>query len=192
MKKPILLGTAALALTLAACGKSDENMTNVAMDNMTGEANTTAVANASATAPVGASDFANMVAASDHYEIEAGKLAADKAASADVKAFGQMLVTAHTQSTADLRAAASQASPAITPNDALDAEKQGMLAGLQSASGADFDRKFLDQQTTAHEKALSLLQNYAAAGDNEELKGFATKAVAIVQGHLDKARSLQK
>lgn len=193
MNKRILTGTAAMALAVAACGKANNDATtnDLATDNMAME-NATADANAAATAPVAAGDFANMAAASDHYEIEAGKLAASKASSADVKAFGQMLVDAHTKSTADLKAAASQSTPPVAPNDALDAEKQGMLDMLQSASGADFDSQFLSQQIMAHEKALGLLQGYAAGGDNEALKAFAAKTAPAVQEHLDKARTLKK
>jgi putative membrane protein len=193
MTKSILFGTVAMALAVAACGRANDEATSndLATDNMAME-NAGADANAAATAPVAAGDFANMAAASDHYEIEVGKLAASKASSADVKAFGQMLVDAHTKSTADLMAAASQSTPPVTPNDALDAEKQGMLDMLQSAGGTDFDGQFLDQQIMAHEKALALLQSYAAGGDNEALKGFAAKTAPAVQEHLDKARALRK
>lgn len=191
--KTQILCTAALALAMAACSKPNDEVNNVADDNMAMDNTMSADANATAAVTVpAASDFANQVAASDRFEIESGKVAADKASSADVKAFAQMLVTDHTKSTADLKAAGSGSNPPIVPNDMLDAEKDGMLATLKSAGGADFDGQFLDQQITAHQKALDLLNAYAAGGSNDALKAFATKAVPIVQGHLDKARALKK
>ena len=186
--KRIMIGASLLAL--AACGKpvatSDADIANNATDN-----NAAANVNAGATvsAPP-AAEFANKVAASDRFEIESGQIAAEKASSAEVQAFGQMLVTDHRKSTEELKAAAKQAN--VSPNDVLDNAKDAMLATLRSAAGANLDQKFLEQQITAHEKALALLQAYAAGGDNEALRGFATKAATVVQGHLDKARSLKK
>ena len=67
-----------------------------------------------------------------------------------------------------------------------------MLDQLKAASrGADFDRLYVEQQKTAHQKALDLLQGYSSGGDNEALKAFATKTSAVVKGHLDHANSIK-
>jgi putative membrane protein len=145
---------------------------------------------AGAAMPTDAAGFANAVAASDMFEIESARLAAAQASSADITSFASTLETDHTTSTADLKAAAQESGLTVSP--ALDAEKQGMLDSLRAAKGEDFDRLFVDQQTTAHQKALSLLQNYSSAGDNAALKGFATKATAVVQGHLDHVNGIKK
>ena len=185
---------AVLGLSLAACGREDAPVTtdaniddsafaNDMLGNDLGNA-------ANAAMPTDAAGFANAVAASDLYEIESGKLAAAQASSAEVKAFGQTLQTDHTKSTADLKTAAQAAGITVTP--ALDAEKQSMLDQLKAAKGEDFDRLFIDQQATAHQKALQLLQNYSSAGDNDALKAFATKATAVVQGHLDHVNGMKK
>jgi putative membrane protein len=103
-----------------------------------------------------------------------------------------MLVTDHTKSSSDLKVAAAKAEPPITPPTALPADKQAKLDSLKAASGADFDKLFIDQQIEAHTKALDLLNSYAAGGSSEPLKAFATTASSVVQGHLDKAKSLKK
>jgi putative membrane protein len=190
--KTKILCTAALALVMAACSKPTDEANNAAaadnaaVDNMAADANATAVA-----APA-SDEFANKVAASDRFEVESGKLAADMATSDAVKSFARMLVTDHTKSTADLKAAAASTNPPVMPNDVLDMDKDAMLRKLKTAVGTDFDNQFVDQQITAHSKALELLKAYAAGGDNAALKTFATKAVPIVQGHLDKAKALKK
>ena len=185
---------AVLTLSTAACGRDDAPVTTDAnVDNgmIANETLANEMGNgASAAMPTDATSFANAVAASDMFEIESGKLAASRAASADVKSFAQTLQSDHSKSTADLKTAAQQAG--ITVGPALDAEKQGMLDQLKAAKGEDFDRLFIDQQTTAHQKALQLLQNYSTAGDNEALKAFATKATAVVQGHLDHVNGMKK
>jgi len=194
MQTRILCTAAALALAVAACSKNNAETNNIAAtDNMAMDNNMSAEANnTTAIAAPSATDFANQIAASDRFEIESGNLAAKQGTSPAIKDFGQMLVTAHTQSTADLKAAGASSNPPITPSDALDAEKEGMLAKLKSATGADFDQQFIEQQIAGHQKALDLLNAYAAGGDNAALKAFATKATPIVQSHLDKARALKK
>ena len=194
MRIPALTASFALALALAACGggnQADEVTTdaNIANDALAdGALGNEAVDNAAM--PTDAAGFATAVAASDMYEIESGKLAAEKATSADLKSFGQKLQADHAKSTADLKAAASQANVTVTP--ALDAEKQAMLDRLRAASGAEFDRLFVEQQTTAHQKALALLQNYATGGDTPALKDFATKAASVVQAHLDQVSGMNR
>jgi putative membrane protein len=48
-------------------------------------------------------DFVQQVAMSDLYEVEAGKIAAAKGQSDAVKQFGQHMVEAHAQTTAELK-----------------------------------------------------------------------------------------
>lgn len=184
-------------LALSACGDRNDTAAaeNSAIENMAIEdANAdTAIDNAVAAAPLPSTpqEFVDTAAASDTYEIESSKLAETKAQDAKVKAFAAMLVKDHTQSTADLKAAAGQAAPPITPNPALTAEQQANIEALNAATEADFDRLYLAQQVPAHEKALALLQGYSAGGDVVPLKEFASKVAPVVQQHLEQARSLQ-
>lgn len=198
MKHHLILGLAP-ALALAACGGSNTNTadgmatnadsmnmagTEMSADNMTGmEANMAAEVSP-------AQRFANDVGASDYYEVEAGKLAQEKAQSQALKDFGKMMVDNHTQSTEKLKAAGATANPAIVPNPALTAEQETNLAALRAAEGAAFDTAYKTQQVAAHEKALALVQGYAADGDIPELKRFASEAQKVIQTHLTKIQGL--
>lgn len=183
------------ALALAACGGNETTTTNTTTDNISAldvpadanMADNTAIADA-ALSP--AQKFANDVGASDYYEVEAGKLAQEKAQAKGLKDFGKMMVEHHTASTDKLKAAGVKASPAITPNPALTAEQEANLAALRSADGAAFDAAYKTQQIAAHEKALAAVKDYAATGDVPELKKFAGDAEKIVQAHLKKIKSL--
>ena len=185
---------AVLALSAAACNSNNQPVTTDAnLDNGMAENDMTAAdANnaAAAAMPTDASGFASAVAANDLFEIESGKLAGAQASSAGIKSFGAMLQTDHAKSTSDLKAAAQGSGVTVAP--ALDAEKQAMLTELRPAKGADFDRLFIDQQTTAHQKAVQLLQHYGNAGDNAKLKAFATKARTVVQAHLDQVSRMKQ
>lgn len=196
MRIPALTTTFALTLALAACGGNDNAANNMSTDVDVSEdaaANAAlgadATANAGAASPTDASGFAAAVAASDLYEIESAKLAKSKAGSAEVKELAGHIETDHTKSSAELKTAASSAGVTVTP--ALDAEKQGMLDQLKAASGAEFDRLYLEQQKTAHQKALALVEGYASGGDNPALKAFASKATTIIKGHVDHMNAMK-
>lgn len=134
--------------------------------------------------------FANAAAASDAFEIESSKLAASKAQSAKVKRFAEEMIKAHTGSTEKLKAAASAASPAITPDPQMTPEQQQTLTDLASRSGSDFDSTYGRAQTQAHQMTLDKLKSYAATGDVPSLKAFASSLVPTVTAHLNMAKGL--
>ena len=200
MRIGTLAAAMALVLAAAACNRPDGNTandlstdTNLAEDSAV---NDVLGANQSgsdaAKTPPDATGFVTAVAASDLFEIESARLAASKAGSAEIKSLAQALLADHEKSTTDLKAAAAKANPPIAVTPALDAEEQGMLDDLKATGGADFDRRFIDQQTNAHQKALALLRDYVGSGDSLPLKDFAGKATNVVQGHLDRLNSIRK
>ena len=130
--------------------------------------------------------FANAAASSDAYEIAAAKIALDKSSNQGVKDFANRMVKDHSDSTAKLKKAAGS----TTPDASLTAEQQNNLDALKNASAANFDQTYASQQVAAHEKALSMLQDYGANGSDAAMKAFANKVSPIVSGHLDMARKL--
>lgn len=203
MRAVLLITAAALALT--ACGSksqsADANLTdsNTAMtDNMSDNtmvaandsgANGTAD-NGAATAAVATPDFVKNAALSDMYEITASKLAVSMAQSADVKKFAANMITAHTATTAGLKAAIAKDGVKDKPPVALDPDHQAMITALKGATGPAFDTAYKAQQTTAHTNALALMQSYAASGDQPALKSFAASTAPKVQSHLDMLKTL--
>ena len=176
------------SLALAACGQKSDTANadmNAAGDNIM-VANDTVAA-----APATAQGFANAAAASDRFEIESSKLAESAAQSAAVKSFAAKMVSAHTASTAKLKAAAAGLSPAVTPDDTLSAEQQSSLDSLKPLKGAPFDSAYAAAQVDAHQKALDALNGYAASGDNAKLKELASGMVPTVTAHLNMANALK-
>ena len=197
MRLILTAAAASLAIATAACQQSAETnaaANDVAMNEMandTAMADDMNMANDMAAAPSAAGDFASTIAASDMFEIATGKLAQANATNAELKSFGGMLVTDHTKSSADLKAAAAAATPAVTLPTALPAELKAKVDALTAAKGADFDRLFLEQQKEGHQKALDTLNSYAAGGDAPSLKSFAEKAAPVVKAHLDKLNGMK-
>lgn len=183
------------AFALGACGGGSRNETITTVDNilspdMVVPGNAAGGGAATAAEAMSGQDFANAVAASDAYEVAAGRLARDKATAPGLRAFGAEMVAAHTESTAKLKAAGAKAAPIVTPDPVLGVEQRADLETLRQATGADFDSAYKAQQVAAHEKALAAMKAYAANGTVREFKTFAAGAVKVVQAHLDRIRRL--
>lgn len=136
-------------------------------------------------ANVSAADYVSRAAISDMYEIEAGKLAVQKGETEQIRKFGQMMVDDHTKSSQEMKSLMAKMTPAATAPSRLDAEHQGMIDRLKSASGAAFDREYQNQQMMAHRKALALHEGFGSNGDNADLKAFAQKVTPVVRKHHD-------
>ena len=198
MNRALFLSVVAAAgLSLAACQKTDSQPT--AADPGTGndavntaQDATSAAVGATSAATVGQMStdaFVTNAAISDMYEIEAGQIAQKKGQSADVKAFGKMMVSDHTAMSNEMKpliTAAGKTAPA-----GLDERRKGLIDNLNAASAAEFDNVYLSQQEAAHSEALTLMQGYADNGDDAGLKGAAAKAVPKIQAHLDRVKQLQ-
>jgi putative membrane protein len=187
MRLRYLIIPAASLLALAACNN------DAAPPAATDESAETAAADqtmpAETATPMTAQAFADAAAATDMTELEAAKLAQTMGKDKAVKDFAAMMIKDHTKASADLKAAAAKATPAVTPAGAMTAEQKADMAALKSA-GDGFDKLYGAKMVAGHEKALEMLKGYAASGDNEALKDFAGKTAPVVSGHLDMARKL--
>lgn len=195
----MMVSVAALSLALGACGRSEQASDNMvtandvgAVDNMAGANMADANAMAGAATPVSAQDFASQAAASDMFEIESSKLAADQAEDAKVKAFAKMLVADHTKSSNELKTIAASLQPPLTVAPTLAPDMQSKLDALKAAKGADFDTLYVTQQVAAHQEALNLHKGYAENGEEPQLKTFASKTADVVQKHLTEVQGLAK
>jgi putative membrane protein len=194
MQRTAFIGAAVIAtLALSACHKSGSNAGNDI--NHPGDSAPVNTAQDVAAGPVGLASAATVganttagyvtgAAMGDMYEVEAGKIAAQRAKSPEIKAFAQMMVVDHTKSTNDLKAALATANAGVTPPADLDDRRKGMLQNLRAAGDADFDLAYLHQQLAAHLEALTIHGGYAAHGDNPVLKDVAAKIKLVVEHHI--------
>lgn len=121
-------------------------------------------------------------------EIEAGKLAAQKATSADVKKFAQEMIDGHTRQLQELRKLA-QAKAVELPAKA-DPRHQRALEKLQGLSGPDFDRRYIRMQVRDHRDAQKLAERTAKRAADAGVKSAAQKAAPEIEHHLKMAQEL--
>ena len=135
-------------------------------------------------------DFVKTVAISDMFETQSGQLAAEKGQTGDVKSFGQEMVDDHSKTSEDLKELIKDEEIKVELPVKLDDEHQANLDKLKGLSGNQFDKTYVQMQVKAHEKAISLFEAYAAAGENEDLKDWAEDTLPTLKEHLEEANDL--
>ncbi|MEP7219710.1 MAG: DUF4142 domain-containing protein, partial [Bacteroidota bacterium] len=140
---------------------------------------------------------ANILAAlsmADSAEITEGKLALKKGKNADVKKFAQMMITDHGTMMSDGKALAAKLNitPTLPADDNMKGETAMMVQELTAAAdGADFDAKYIAEAIGDHQKDLTMLNDMQAKAQAPELKDAISKAIPVVQKHLDRAKEIQ-
>jgi putative membrane protein len=121
-------------------------------------------------------------------EVELGRMAVDRASSADVKAFAQMMVDDHTKANGELTGLAAQKGVTLPsePPPAAKAAKDH----LGSLSGAAFDKAYMTHMVADHEKAVALFSKEASGGKDSDTKEWAAKTLPTLQQHLARAREV--
>jgi putative membrane protein len=184
-------------LVVAACAKKE----NSAVDT-TGAASSTTAADTSAMAGAPAASGtwsdANIVALLDEAnaaDSSAGAVAATKGTAAAVRDFGKRMMREHHQLRVQGATLAKKLNitPAAPSDDPLPAAAQGEMNTLNTtAKGKDFDKAYIDAEVDVHKQVLDIATKAAAQTQNAELKNLIQKAAPVIQGHLDKAESIQK
>jgi len=132
--------------------------------------------------------FMNEAAPGGMAEVELGKLAAQKAQSADVKAFAQKMVTDHSMAGDELKQLAVLKKVTLPP-DVLPTHKE-VMTELSNLNGADFDERYVTAMIEAHEKDVAAFENVSKTAADADVKAFATKTLPTLKMHLDMIKSI--
>lgn len=141
-------------------------------------------------APKSDQDFLNFAAETDMTEAHLGQLAANQAASQDVKDFAQTLVTDHTNDYQQVSTVASKAG--LTVPKGLDAQHEKMVAPFEKLKGAAFDHRFVHEMVVGHTKAIAEYKREAEAAQNPDVKAYASQTLPTLEKHLQAAQDLEK
>jgi putative membrane protein len=139
-------------------------------------------------APVTDEQFVMKASEDGLAEVNHGMLAAQKAASPEVKQFGQRMVQDHGKANQELLDLANRKQFKVAKD--MGEKHKAVQTKLSSLSGAEFDRQFMHHMVEAHEKAVTLFKTQAKDGKDEAVKAFATKTLPTLEDHLKMARSI--
>jgi len=110
-------------------------------------------------------------------EVEWGKLAVQNGQSADVKKFGNRMVTDHSKANSELMALAK--------------EEGVSLPAAKSPGKWKSDKDYMDMMVKDHQQDLGEFQREAQGGTDPNLKAFAAKYSKVVAQHLKMAQETQ-
>lgn len=139
--------------------------------------------------------IASIVVTANTVDIDAGRLAAMRATNAEIKKFGQLMVTDHTG--VNKSATALAAKLGVTPEDnptsqSLKTEGEKNVAHLKTLKGAAFDKAYVDHEVTYHQQVIDALDKTLIPGaTNAELKALLVKVRPAFVAHLEHAKRLQ-
>jgi putative membrane protein len=139
--------------------------------------------------------IAAIVVTANQVDIDAGKLAASKGSSADVKSFGEQMVTDHTGVNKQAKELVTKLK--VTPEDnptAQSLKKGGAenVAQLKTLSGKAFDKAYIDHEIAYHQQVLDALdKTLVPNAQNAELKALLVKVRPAFVAHLEHAKHIQ-
>lgn len=140
--------------------------------------------------------IAMIAVTADNVDIEAGKLAAKKSSSKEVKEFAETMIRDHTAVNAKATALAKKLG--VTPEESatsksLKADGEKMMKKLEGMSGAEFDKAYVDNEVAYHEVVIdAVTKTLIPNTKNAELKSLLESAGPIFTAHLEHAKMLQK
>jgi putative membrane protein len=121
-------------------------------------------------------------------EVELGKLATEKAASDDVKKFGQRMVDDHTKANDQLKQVAQQ--EGIQLPTGLSSKDEMTKERLSKLSGAAFDKAYMNDMVNDHVKDVADFQKESTSGKDPAVKSFASQTLPTLQSHLQEAKRI--
>lgn len=208
MKRIGILSMAFAAMLTVACGggRDDrENRNDNAAVGTGGETPATPGAERTAAVSRASQDWVNDLLIANMAEVKLGELATTKAANADVKAFGRMMVQDHTKAGDELKQIA--ATQNITPPADLDQKHRDLMDKLSKLQGAEFDREYINAMVDGHQDVLGKIEDRVdKSGDDKapsyapkktddqfdmKLNQWAANAAPVVNKHLERAKQLK-
>ncbi len=133
--------------------------------------------------------FLEKAAQASMLEIDASKLAVERAQDPRVKEFAQRMVTDHTALDQELKSLAQSRNLPLPTS--LKWGQARTIKSLRDKSGVAFDEKYVHKVAVdAHEDAVDLFEEAAEHAEDADVKAFAVKTLPGLQQHLAMGKAL--
>ena len=136
-------------------------------------------------------DFIKHAARANAIEIQAGKLAMSKTTNAEVRAFAETLVNDHTAAAKELAQWATKKNVVLKDDDPAVKIKLDKHKWLDTKTGADFDRQFVEAMISDHSDAVMLFSFESRNTKDPALKKFADDTLPAIRAHASMGRRLK-
>ncbi len=132
--------------------------------------------------------FVGKVSQGGMFEVAAGRLAATRGATQDVRDFGVMEV--HDHMLVGERLKSVSASEGVPIAATLNGDFSAKMTRLGALSGSAFDRAYMTEMATIHDADGAAFAAEATGGGSAGYRGFADETHRIVQRHIGAIRAL--
>ena len=137
-----------------------------------------------------AREFVQIAFSGNLMEVDAGRMAQEKAKSQKVKDLGQMLMQDHRAANDKLQTIAKNKNIDV-PASTMAQEHQQKIDELRNVSGNEFDKKYVNLILEAHQTAI---QRYESAQNNiqdQELKQWVDNTLATIRKHREQIEQVK-
>jgi putative membrane protein len=138
---------------------------------------------------LGGVDFMQTATAFSVFEMQAGQIATQRAASPEVAQFGRHLVIDHTHHNRSLRELGEQKFMVLP--DSMGQEQMAFRDHFRKFTGEAFDRVFVLKQIQVHEEAVALYEQASREVPDQAIQKWARDVLPTLRQHLDQARLLR-
>lgn len=123
-------------------------------------------------------------------EVGLGKLALQKSSNEDVKKFAQQMIDDHTKLGDDMKPVAEQIG--VKMPTGLSKKDQALQARLETLSGPQFDKAYIQAMVKDHRKVYAEFQQESQSAAIPAVKEAATKGEPVIKSHLDEIEQISK
>jgi putative membrane protein len=132
--------------------------------------------------------FADFATESGLAEVEAGRLAASRAQSGEVRDFANRMVEEHSRADEDLNGLLDR--KGIQTAAGISPEHRQMIDRLAQLSGQAFDREYIAGQVADHREAVARYRRQTIEGEDRDIRELAKRSLPQLEQHLAMAQAL--
>ncbi len=123
-------------------------------------------------------------------EVQMGEMGLRKTTNPEIKAYSERLIKEHATTNRELKSLADSKQVEVPANPGY--MDMGKMKMLDTKSGADFDKAFVDGMVTDHQKDIKAFEKAATEGKDPDVKAFANKMLPTLKKHLTEAEAVQQ
>jgi putative membrane protein len=124
------------------------------------------------------------------FQIDSGRIAEEKAATADLRNYAHLMVVTHIPVVDNLNAILQRKGIPVPPETLLQGAYNTMIASLKADIGAAFDRDYVQGQVDYQKGNAALFRYEIQNGTDPDLKEFAERTLPKIDDHLQWALKL--
>jgi len=134
----------------------------------------------------GSEHFIQEAASGGQAEVALGRMAANKAASPEVRRFAERMMKDHGAANDQLKELAQRKGVSLSIR--LDPADRTLIDRLGKLSGPAFDREYMRAMVDEHEKDVAKFEREAQVERDADVKAFAERTLPTLRQHLELAQ----